>query len=225
MHKYIIIGVQGCGKGTQSKMLCEAFDLVHINVGDIFRWNIENRTKLGARIQRIVARGDFVSDEIVEQVVSTRLQEHDWNYGFLLDGFPRNDRQARFFLESYDIDAVIHIEVSDETVIQRMLGRRLCEQCGLDYNIIDHWPEVHNRCDVCGGPLVKRVDDTPEAIRTRVQTYHTKTEPVMDLFRRKELVVVVDGAASPVHVQREIRARLGLSEQGLPQEELNDQPA
>lgn len=221
MHKYVIIGVQGCGKGTQAKMLCETFELVHINVGNIFRWNIENRTKLGARIQRIVASGDLVSDDTVEQVVSRRLQEHDWNYGFLLDGFPRNEHQAQFFLESYDIDAVIHIEVSNELVIERIMGRCLCKNCGLDYNTIDHWPEVQNRCDVCGGVLVKRIDDTPDAIRSRIESYHAKTAPILDIFRRKELVVIVNGAASPLQVQRDIRQRLSLSDEGLSAEDCN----
>ncbi|MCA9438362.1 MAG: nucleoside monophosphate kinase, partial [Candidatus Omnitrophica bacterium] len=122
MHKYIIMGAQGSGKGTQANLLKEEYNLVHISVGDIFRWNIQSHTKLGARIKRITEAGELVSDEIVEEIVQRRLQEHDWNYGFILDGFPRNKPQARFFLESYDIDAVIHIEVPDEAVIQRMLA-------------------------------------------------------------------------------------------------------
>ena len=111
VHKYVIMGVQGCGKGTQAKLLATDFDLVHISVGDIFRWHIQSHTKLAARIKRITAAGELVPDEVVEEVVRDRLEQHDWNYGFILDGFPRNRRQAEFFLESYDIDAVILIEV------------------------------------------------------------------------------------------------------------------
>mgnify|MGYP004003190715 FL=1 len=125
MHKYVIMGVQGCGKGTQAKMLAEDFDLVHISVGDLFRWNIQSHTKLAARIKRIIADGQLVPDEIVEQLIRKRLDDHDWNYGYILDGFPRNGRQALFFLESYDIDAVINIDVPDEVVLQRVLSRRL----------------------------------------------------------------------------------------------------
>ena len=121
-------------------MLEEAFDLVHISVGDIFRWNIQHHTKLGAQVKRIVAAGNLVGDDIVEGVVRRRLDEHDWNYGFILDGFPRSVAQAGFFLESYDIDAVIHIDVPDEVVRKRVLSRRLCWQCGLDYNLISHRP-------------------------------------------------------------------------------------
>lgn len=208
MHKYIIMGVQGCGKGTQAKLLREAFDLIHISVGDIFRWNIQAHTKLAARIQRIMSAGQLVPDEIVEEIVRRRLDEHDWNFGFILDGFPRNRRQAEFFLESYDIDAVIHIAVPDDVVLQRILSRRLCSRCGLDYNLIFHRPQVENRCDVCGGELVARTDDNDAAVRTRLADYHTKTEPVLELFRGKEVVVEVDGQLPPEQVFSEIRRRL-----------------
>ena len=210
MHKYVIMGVQGCGKGTQAKMLAEDFDFVHISVGDLFRWNIQNHTKLAARIKRIIADGQLVPDEIVEQLIRRRLDDHDWNFGYILDGFPRNGRQALFFLESYDIDAVIQIDVSDEVVLQRVLSRRLCSQCGLDYNVIHHRPAVDNQCDVCGGELVTRADDNERAVRERLETYHTKTEPAVKLFSRKELIVNVDGTLPPHEVQAEIRTRLQL---------------
>ena len=209
MHKYIIMGAQGCGKGTQAKLLKEAFDLVHISVGDMFRWHIQSHTKLGARIKRIMAQGQLVPDDIVEEVVKQRLDQHDWNYGFILDGFPRNSRQAAFFLESYDIDAVLLIEVPDQVVLERILNRRLCPKCGLDYNLIFHRPAVANRCDVCGAELVARPDDTPEAVRSRLQDYHAKTQPILELFRHKELVVVVDGTRSVDEVQQDLRRQLG----------------
>ena len=139
MHKFVIMGVQGCGKGTQAKLLAGRFDLIHISVGDIFRWNIQSHTKLAARIKRIIDAGKLVPDEIVEEVVRSRLDQHDWSYGFVLDGFPRNRPQAEFFLESYDIDAVILIDVPDEVVFQRVQARRLCSRCGLDYNLSPNW--------------------------------------------------------------------------------------
>src|SRR5271169_5694080 len=108
MRKFIIMGAQGSGKGTQAKILAKDMDLVHISVGDIFRWHIQSHTKLGARVKRTIAAGQLISDDVVEEVVQGRLDQHDWNFGFILDGFPRNEAQARFFLESYDIDAVIH---------------------------------------------------------------------------------------------------------------------
>jgi adenylate kinase family enzyme len=140
VRKYIIMGVQGSGKGTQAKLLARDFDLVHISVGDIFRWHVQSHTKVGARIRRLMNAGELVPDEVVEDVVKVRLDLHDWNFGFILDGFPRNGRQAGFFLESYDIDAVIHIRVVDQVVLDRILNRRLCSKCGLDYNLIGHRP-------------------------------------------------------------------------------------
>ena len=210
LHKYIIMGPQGCGKGTQAKLLAEEYDLVHISVGDIFRWNIQAHTKLAARIKRIVDSGNLVPDEIVEQIVRNRLDEHDWNYGFILDGFPRSESQAMFFLESYDVDAVIYIDVPDEVVIARALARRKCTQCGLDYNLIHHRPEQEGVCDVCGGPLASRADDTESALAKRLHDFNTQTKPTLDQFDHKELVVHIDGRGSPEQVQAETRRRLGL---------------
>ncbi len=212
MYKYVIMGIQGCGKGTQAKMLAKEMGLVHICVGDIFRWHIQSHTKLAARISRITAAGELVSDDIVEEIVPQRLDQHDWNFGFILEGFPRNRRQAEFFLESYDIDAVIHIELTDETVKERVLNRRLCSRCGLDYNLIYHRPANPTVCDVCGGQLTSRADDNPQAVANRLADYHSKTRPILDLFRRKELTVSVDGSQSVDAVQGEIREKLGLSE-------------
>ncbi|MDO8837173.1 MAG: nucleoside monophosphate kinase [Vicinamibacterales bacterium] len=210
------MGVQGCGKGTQAKLLAQDFDLVHISVGDIFRWNIQHHTKLAARIKRSVAEGQLVSDDIVADIVHTRLDEHDWNYGFILDGFPRNRTQAEFFLERFDIDAVIDIRVPDHVVLERVMSRRLCSTCGLDYNLIHHRPAVTDRCDVCGGSLVARPDDTEAALRARLADFHTVTRPVLDLFSRKELVVRVDGTLPVAEVQAGIRRELGLTQNQLP---------
>ena len=211
MRKYIIMGVQGSGKGTQAKLLAEALDLEHISVGDTFRWNVEHHTKLGAQVRRVVAAGELVPDDLVAAVVRRRLDEHDWNFGFIIDGFPRNQPQARFFLESYDIDAVLLLEVPDRVVEERILSRRLCSRCGLDYNLISHRPATPDVCDVCGGALVSRADDTPEKVRARLGDYHAKTVPILDLFRAKEFVVAVDATRPPVAVQADIRGRLGVA--------------
>ena len=212
MRKYVIMGVQGSGKGTQGAMLARDFDLTQIAVGDIFRWHVQNHTKLGAQVRRTMADGRLVDDDTVEAVVRQRLVDHDWNYGFIVDGFPRNARQAEFFLESYDIDGVIHLDLPDQEVRRRVMARRLCSKCGMDYNLIALTPKVLDQCDVCGGQLVSREDDTEEALANRLRDYHTKTNPVLELFRRKEFVVTVDARPDKISVQKEIRVQLGLAE-------------
>jgi adenylate kinase len=210
MRKYVIMGVQGSGKGTQAALLAADLDLTHISVGEMFRWHVQHHTKIGAQVRRIMAAGHLVDDDLVESVVRERLGQHDWNYGFVVDGFPRNQRQAEFFLESYDIDAVIHLDLPDAEVRRRVLARRLCSRCGLDYNLIAHRPEREGACDVCGGDLVSREDDTEEALVARLLAYHAKTNPVLELFRRKEFVVTIDALPDKATVQRQIRERLEL---------------
>ena len=210
MRKYIVMGPQGCGKGTQAKLLETDFDLVHISVGDIFRWQVQHHTKLGAKVKRIVASGLLVPDDLVNEVVVERLELHDWNYGLILDGFPRNENQAVFFLERYDVDAVLLMEVPDAVVHERIMSRRLCSGCGLDYNLIFHRPVAADVCDVCKGQLVVRDDDNLDAVKGRLADYREKTQPIINLFRQKELVVAVDGTRTPAEIQTELRRRLGL---------------
>jgi adenylate kinase len=222
MRKYVIMGIQGSGKGTQAKMLAADLDLVHISVGDIFRWNVQNHTKMGAQVRRVMAAGELVGDDLVESVVRDRLTQHDWNFGFIIDGFPRDPRQAEFFLESYDIDGVIELDLPDSEVRRRVLNRRLCADCGMDYNLIANSPKVPGQCDMCGGELITREDDTEEALAIRLRDYHNQTNPVLAIFRRKEYVYTVDarhpklreitvfgGTAHPA-LAAEIRADLGV---------------
>jgi adenylate kinase len=184
MRKYVIMGVQGSGKGTQSEMLAADLDLVHISVGEIFRWNVANHTKLGTRVQRVITAGELVADDLVESVIARRLAEHDWNYGFILDGFPRNVAQAEFLLRSYDVDAVIELDLPDSEVRRRVKAR--------------------------DGQAEARDDDTEQALEVRLREFHEKTRPVLDLFRQKESVVTVDAMPPREDVQQEIRSRLGL---------------
>jgi adenylate kinase len=210
VHKYVIMGVPGSGKSTQAAMLARDLDLVQITVGDMFRWHVRQHTKIGAQVRRTMAVGELVDDDLVESLVQERLELHDWNYGFIIDGFPRSPEQAKFFLESYDIDAVIYLDLPEAEIRRRVLARRVCAGCGMDYNLIADRPTVEGRCDSCGGELARREDDTEEAITTRLRGYHDKTDPVLEMFRRKERVITVDARPDELTVQRVIRQRLGL---------------
>src|ERR1700722_8088352 len=204
------MGIQGSGKGTQAKLLADDLDLEHLSVGDVFRWNVQHHTKLGAQVKRIMTSGHLVDDDLVESVVRDRLAGHDWNFGFIIDGFPRNARQAEFFLESYDIDGVINLHLPDEEVHRRVLARRLCSQCGLDYNLMAHRPQREDTCDVCQGTLVIRPDDHPEALAVRLAEYHEQTRPLIEIFQRKEYVATVDATQPVTEVQAAIRERFAL---------------
>jgi adenylate kinase len=210
MRKFIIMGIQGSGKGTQAKLLAEDLELEHFSVGDIFRWNVQHHTKLGAQVKRIMASGRLVGDDLVESVVQGCLSNHDWNFGFVIDGFPRNARQAEFFLESYDIDGVINLDLPDDEVMRRVLARRLCATCGLDYNLMAHRPRQTDTCDICGGVLVARADDNPAALAVRLADYHEETKPLIAIFERKEFVATIDATRLVDEVQSSIRERFGL---------------
>ncbi|MBI3679325.1 MAG: nucleoside monophosphate kinase [Acidobacteria bacterium] len=191
MHHYIVCGPQGCGKGTQSKLLCDDYDLVHISVGDIFRWHIAHHTKLAARIQRITDEGMLVPDETVEEVVRRRLEEHDWNYGFVLDGFPRTLRQAEYLFENWNMDKVIYLDVPDDVVYERVMMRARTGE---------------------GSSFTKRADDNPEALEMRLKEYYQKTRPLLEMYRRKGILLSVDATRTIEVIYSEIRQRLGLPE-------------
>ncbi|MCC6343688.1 MAG: nucleoside monophosphate kinase [Bryobacterales bacterium] len=189
MHHYIVFGPQGSGKGTQSRLLCDDFDFVHISIGDIFRWNVAHHTKLAARIKRITDAGLLVPDEIVEEVVSKRLQEHDWNYGFVLDGFPRTLRQAEYLFENWNMDRVIYLDIPDDVVFERVMMRAKIGE---------------------GSGFTKRVDDNSEALKVRLAEYYEKTKPLVELYRKKGILLSIDATRPIDEIYRDICNRLGL---------------
>ena len=189
MHKYIICGPQGSGKGTQSHLLSQAHDFVHISIGDMFRWHMQHHTKVAARITRIMHSGHLVSDDIVEKVVRDRLEQHDFNFGFVLDGFPRTRPQAEYLFENWDVDRVIYLDIPDEIVFERVMRRA---KQGL------------------GSGFTKRADDNPAALKVRLEEYYDKTKPLLELYRQKERLVTVDGTKSISAVYSDISKALGL---------------
>lgn len=190
MHKYIIIGPQGSGKGTQARLLCQDFDLVHISVGDIFRWNMANHTKLAAKIRRIMDQGLLVPDETVEEVVRARLEEHDWNYGFVLDGFPRTRVQAEYLFEHWNLDRAIYLDIPEEIIYERVM----------------HRAKVGD-----GDGFTKRSDDNPEALKVRLREYHEKTAPLLELFDNKGMLLRVASTGSIEEVYVAMLDALGLA--------------
>ncbi len=189
MHKFVISGPQGSGKGTQSELLCRDYDFVHISIGEMFRWNVSQHTKLAARIRRITDAGLLVPDEIVERVVRERLDQHDWNYGFVLDGFPRTRAQAEYLFENWNLDKVIYLELADEVVYQRVMYRAKMGQ---------------------GSGFTKRADDNPDALKTRLREYHEKTKPLLELYDRMGMLLTVDANRSISEIYSDIRTSLGL---------------
>lgn len=206
--EYILMGVQGSGKGTQAKMLVDDYDLVHISTGDLFRWHINNHTKLGTRIQRGMTRGILVSDDVVNQVVSARLAEHDWNYGFLLDGYPRTVPQAEYLLESFNVDAVIFLDVPDEVVVGRIAARRVCAKCHAIYSFPSRMPASSGICDRCGGPVLQREDDNEEAVKRRISDFRAAIDPMLRLFEEVDMVRRIDANQPIPEVAKAIRERL-----------------
>ncbi len=211
MAKYVIMGIQGSGKGTQAKLLAADYGLVHISMGEVFRGHIRAGTRLGRTIRDLVADGHLVPDSIVNQVLRTRLGERDCQSGFVLDGYPRDLAQAVYLLELVPLDAVINVVVPDRVVTARMLARRVCADCGRDWNLQGPPPRQAGVCDDCGGAIRAREDDNPAAIAARLADFHAQTSPVLDFFRAHGLVVDVDGTLAPMQVQEQIRRRLGLT--------------
>lgn len=189
---FIFLGPPGAGKGTLAKQVAEAYQIPHISTGDIFRANIKNGTPLGIKVKAIIDAGGLVSDDITCELVKDRLSQPDTKNGYILDGFPRTLPQAEA-LESFStIDAAVNFAISDEEVISRLGGRRMCKSCGTPYNINSAPPKVAGVCDTCGGELYTRDDDKEEAIKHRLEVYRESTEPLIDFYKNKGLLVDLD---------------------------------
>ena len=205
----MLLGKQGAGKGTQCVQLARHFVVPHISTGDMFRAAIKAGTAMGRMAKGFIDEGQLVPDEVVIGIVAERLSERDArSRGFILDGFPRTTHQARALekiLKPLDLDRVIDLEVDTEIVLARLASRRVCSACGHNYSV--QAPPKHNwSCDHCGGEVVQRQDDQPEAIRTRLELYESATAPLIDFYSDRGLLSAIDGSRSPDVVLHEIVA-------------------
>ena len=212
--KIIMLGAPGAGKGTQAKMIAEKCGIPHISTGDIFRANIKNGTELGAKAKEYMDKGLLVPDELVCDLGGDRIQQADCEKGYILDGFPRTIPQAEALENALNaieqkLDYAIDIDVPDENIINRMSGRRACVGCGATYHVLFNPTKVEGKCDVCGESLILRDDDKPETVKKRLDVYHTQTQPLIDFYTERKVLVEVDGTQSMDKVFDDIMKILG----------------
>lgn len=196
--RIIMLGAPGAGKGTQAKKIAEKYSIPHISTGDIFRANIKNGTELGQKAKTYMDQGLLVPDELVVDLVVDRVNQDDCVNGYVLDGFPRTIPQAEALDKALKglgqkIDYAINVEVPDENIVHRMGGRRACIGCGATYHVEFNAPKVEDVCDTCGGELVLRDDDKPETVQKRLSVYHAQTQPLIDYYKKANVLVEVDG--------------------------------
>jgi adenylate kinase len=202
----IVLGKQGAGKGTQSTVLAEKYGVPHVSTGDILRNAVAAGSELGKQVESILHAGDLVSDDLVNQLVRERFKEADAQRGVVLDGFPRTIGQAEALEAMLGDDGIklcINLDVPTELVTQRLSSRRVCQECGTTYKDTDV-EAISGTCSVCGGDVIQRTDDYPDAIRKRLETYERDTEPLLSFYGSRGLLVTVDGDQSPDDVTTEI---------------------
>jgi adenylate kinase len=198
--KLLLFGRQGAGKGTQSALLSKQYGAPHISTGDMLREAVAEGTEFGSQAKTYLDSGSLLPDEIMMGIITDRFAHDDVRaHGFLLDGFPRTVGQAEALLAITDVDLAVNIEVPREVVLERLSSRRVCKNCNAIYSTTEP-PTSPWTCDVCGGEVVQRADDTPEAIGRRLEAYERDTVPAIDLFEARGLLVTIDGLGRPEDV-------------------------
>ncbi|MBN2051651.1 MAG: adenylate kinase [Spirochaetales bacterium] len=200
----IFTGPPGAGKGTIASRISEELKIPHISTGDLFRKAIKEKTPLGLRVESILASGELVPDDVTCGIVEERLKLKDAVDGFILDGFPRTIVQAEALSGITRIDGVVNFLVEDQLIIRRLSGRRICRNCGAGYHVDFMPPKKEGICDVCGGELYTRPDDAIEAIQNRLEVYRVQTSPLIDYYRRKDLIIDVDGSPDAASVTTDV---------------------
>ncbi len=196
--KIIMLGAPGAGKGTQAKQIADKYGIPHISTGDIFRANLKQGTELGKKAKEYMDQGLLVPDELTCDLVMDRIGQEDCKNGFVLDGFPRTIPQAEALDAALtkigqNMDYAIDVDVPDENIVNRMSGRRACINCGATYHIVSIPTKVEGICDRCGEKVVLRDDDQPETVKKRLNVYHEQTQPLIDYYKKQDILKTVDG--------------------------------
>jgi len=212
----VMLGPPGSGKGTQAKKLSEKVGMRHISTGDVLRDAIARGTELGKKAERYVHRGSLVPDDLMLGLIAESMDRGRNGQGLVLDGFPRTERQA----EGLDkmlrergsaVDRAVLIRVRERKIIERLSARRVCPKCGRNYNLVSLPPEKDTLCDECGVELEQRVDDSEETVLKRLEVYDRETKPIVEFYRRREILLEVDGEGTVEETFSRITQGLGLS--------------
>ena len=209
----ILLGPPGCGKGTQAQKLIRDFGFVQLSTGDMLRAAISKGTEIGMQAKSIIDKGELVSDEIVIEIVRDRIFSTEYEYGYMLDGFPRTLVQAEKLDQilsdrNQKIDVVFRLCVPDDMAIRRIAGRRFHITSGRSYNIDFNPPKLEGRDDITGEKLVQREDDKEEIVQSRLNTYHEQTEPLVRYYQTQGILKAIDGTGSPENIYDEIKKTL-----------------
>lgn len=196
--KIVMLGAPGAGKGTQAIQIADKYGIPHVSTGDLFRSNISQKTALGMEAKSYMDAGKLVPDELTVRLLLDRVAKDDCKNGYVLDGFPRTIAQAEVLDAEVaklndKIDFAIDIEVPDENIVKRMSGRRACLKCGATYHIEHVPPKKEGICDNCGSELILRADDAPETVLNRLKVYHEQTQPLIEFYGKKDILVTIDG--------------------------------
>lgn len=215
IKKIALFGPQGSGKGTQAVMLGKKLSIPVLATGEFFRQEIKKGSDLGKLAEKFIKQGKLVPDVITNRVAFDELSKKKYAKGFVLDGYPRNLNQLDFLEKDFGLDLIIQLEIGDRKVLKRLGGRRICPDCGAIYHIKNKPPLEKGVCDVCGGGLVIRDDDRPEAIKRRLDIYHSRTEPILEKYKKENKLIKIDATDPIEKITRNIMEKIKKHEQDL----------